>query len=181
MGRRQATQTTRNHIATEANADGEDDPEAKSFKPSRGGGGGGGGGGEGFFSSSIAETFNDDGSNRKAQQRSRARQRHSQSSFVFDMFTDRVDILDDSETLYAPFIDVFGGDLLDQLLASEEGQGHVSAVSVSDDFFKRALAGGSEWNCSLRSTASSHVTDKRKKKNDEHRNRKLFSVESSYE
>ena len=32
--------------------------------------------------------------------------------------------------LYAPFIDVFGGDLLDQLLASEEGQGHVSAVSV---------------------------------------------------
>ena len=36
--------------------------------------------------------------------------------------------------LYAPFIDVFGGDLLDQLLASEEGQGHVSAVSVSDDF-----------------------------------------------
>lgn len=58
---------------------------------------------------------------------------------------------------YAPFIDVFGGDLLDQLLASEEGQGHVSAVSVSDDFLNQhwPIEGSGE------NTASSQ---KRKKK-----------------
>ena len=42
---------------------------------------------EGTSSSSIAETRVDDGPGCKAQQRSRARQRDSESAFVFDMFT----------------------------------------------------------------------------------------------
>ena len=57
----------------EANADGEDDPEAKRLnleeeeeEEEE----------EGLLLISIAETFNDDGSNRKAQQRSRACQRY---------------------------------------------------------------------------------------------------------
>ena len=97
--------------------------------------------------------------------------------------------------LYAPFIDVFGGDLLDQLLASEEGQGHVSAVSVSDDFLSE------HWPVEASGTAaekhtSSHVSahsssgssssrekesrEKKKKKSEEYRNRKmLFSDFSS--
>ena len=45
----------------------------------------------------FAETRVDDGPGCKVEQRSRARQRDSESAFVFDMFTDRVDILDDSE------------------------------------------------------------------------------------
>ena len=101
--------------------------------------------------------------------------------------------------LYAPFIDVFGGDLLDQLLASEEGQGHVSAVSVSDDFLSE------HWPVEASGTAaekhtSTHVSahsssgsssgssssrekesrEKKKKKSEEYRNRKmLFSDFSS--
>ena len=102
--------------------------------------------------------------------------------------------------LYAPFIDVFGGDLLDKLLASEEGQGHVSAVSVSDDFLSE------HWPVEASGTAaekhtSTHVSahsssgsssgssssrekenreKKKKKKSEEYRNRKmLFSDFSS--
>jgi hypothetical protein len=93
--------------------------------------------------------------------------------------------------LYAPFIDVFGGDLLDQLLASEEGQGHVSAVSVSDDFLSEhwpveASGTAAEKHTSSHVSASSSSSrekesrEKKKKKGEEHRNnRKMLFAEFS--
>ena len=94
--------------------------------------------------------------------------------------------------LYAPFIDVFGGDLLDQLLASEEGQGHVSAVSVSDDFLSEhwpveASGTAAEKHTSSHVSASSSSSrekesrEKKKKKGEEHRNnnRKMLVAEFS--
>jgi len=179
VGRRQATQTNRNHNATEANADGEDDPEAKSFKPSRGGGGGGGGGGSSSHPPSPKHSTTMDPIAKLNRDPEHVRGTRKARLFLICLPIALIFLMI-LRPLYAPFIDVFGGDLLDQLLASEEGQGHVSAVSVSDDFLSE------HWPVEASGTAaekhtSSHVTDKRKKKNDEHRNRKLFSVERSYQ
>ena len=92
--------------------------------------------------------------------------------------------------LYAPFIDVFGGDLLDQLLASEEGQGHVSAVSVSDDFLSEHWPAEASGTAAEKHT-SSHVSAsssssrekesrEKKKKGEGHRNnRKMLFAEFS--
>ena len=106
------------------------DPEAKSSKPSRERGGGGGG--TSLSSPKHAASMTDpvaklnrDPEHVRGTRKARLFLICLPIGLIFLMIL---------RPLYAPFIDVFGGDLLDQLLASEEGQGHVSAVSVSDDF-----------------------------------------------
>ena len=171
------------------------DPEAKSSKPSRERGGGGGGGGTSSSSPKHAASMtvaklNRDPEHVRGTRKARLFLICLPIGLIFLMIL---------RPLYAPFIDVFGGDLLDQLLASEEGQGHVSAVSVSDDFLSE------HWPVEASGTAaekhtSTHVSahsssgsssgssssrekesrEKKKKKSEEYRNRKmLFSDFSS--
>ena len=168
------------------------DPEAKSSKPSRERGGGGGGGTSSSSPKHAASMtdpvakLNRDPEHVRGTRKARLFLICLPIGLIFLMIL---------RPLYAPFIDVFGGDLLDQLLASEEGQGHVSAVSVSDDFLSE------HWPVEASGTAaekhtSSHVSahsssgssssrekesrEKKKKKSEEYRNRKmLFSDFSS--
>ena len=171
------------------------DPEAKSSKPSRERGGGGGGTSSSSPKHAASMTdpvakLNRDPEHVRGTRKARLFLICLPIGLIFLM------ILRPS---YAPFIDVFGGDLLDQLLASEEGQGHVSAVSVSDDFLSE------HWPVEASGTAaekhtSTHVSahsssgsssgssssrekenrEKKKKKSEEYRNRKmLFSDFSS--
>ena len=167
------------------------DPEAKSSKPSRERGGGGGGTSSSSPKHAASMTdpvakLNRDPEHVRGTRKARLFLICLPIGLIFLMIL---------RPLYAPFIDVFGGDLLDQLLASEEGQGHVSAVSVSDDFLSE------HWPVEASGTAaekhtSSHVSahsssgssssrekesrEKKKKKSEEYRNRKmLFSDFSS--
>ena len=172
------------------------DPEAKSSKPSRERGGGGGGGTSSSSPKHAASMtdpvakLNRDPEHVRGTRKARLFLICLPIGLIFLMIL---------RPLYAPFIDVFGGDLLDQLLASEEGQGHVSAVSVSDDFLSE------HWPVEASGTAaekhtSTHVSahsssgsssgssssrekesrEKKKKKSEEYRNRKmLFSDFSS--
>ena len=167
------------------------DPEAKSSKSSRERGGGGGGGTSSSSPKHASMTdpvakLNRDPEHVRGTRKARLFLICLPIGLIFLMIL---------RPLYAPFIDVFGGDLLDQLLASEEGQGHVSAVSVSDDFLSE------HWPVEASGTAaekhtSSHVSahsssgssssrekesrEKKKKKSEEYRNRKmLFSDFSS--
>ena len=169
------------------------DPEAKSSKPSRERGGGGGG----TSSSSPKHAsmtvpvakLNRDPEHVRGTRKARLFLICLPIGLIFLMIL---------RPLYAPFIDVFGGDLLDQLLASEEGQGHVSAVSVSDDFLsehwpveasgtaaeKHTSTHVSAHSSSGSSSGSSSSREKesreKKKKSEEYRNRKmLFSDFSS--
>ena len=183
IGRRPGTNTH--------NVDIDLDPEAKSSKPSRERGGGGGGGTSSSSPKHASMTdpvakLNRDPEHVRGTRKARLFLICLPIGLIFLMIL---------RPLYAPFIDVFGGDLLDQLLASEEGQGHVSAVSVSDDFLSE------HWPVEASGTAaekhtSSHVSahsssgssssrekesrEKKKKKSEEYRNRKmLFSDFSS--
>ena len=167
------------------------DPEAKSSKPSRERGGGGGGTSSSSPKHAASMTdpvakLNRDPEHVRGTRKARLFLICLPIGLIFLMIL---------RPLYAPFIDVFGGDLLDQLLASEEGQGHVSAVSVSDDFLSE------HWPVEASGTAaekhtSTHVSahsssgssssrekesrEKKKKKSEEYRNRKmLFSDFSS--
>ena len=172
------------------------DPEAKSSKPSRERGGGGGGTSSSSPKHAASMTdpvakLNRDPEHVRGTRKARLFLICLPIGLIFLMIL---------RPLYAPFIDVFGGDLLDQLLASEEGQGHVSAVSVSDDFLSE------HWPVEASGTAaekhtSTHVSahsssgsssgssssrekenreKKKKKKGEEYRNRKmLFSDFSS--
>ena len=171
------------------------DPEAKSSKPSRERGGGGGGTSSSSPKHAASMTdpvtkLNRDPEHVRGTRQARLFLICLPIGLIFLMIL---------RPLYAPFIDVFGGDLLDQLLASEEGQGHVSAVSVSDDFLSE------HWPVEASGTAaekhtSTHVSahsssgsssgssssrekesrEKKKKKSEEYRNRKmLFSDFSS--
>ena len=166
------------------------DPEAKSSKPSRERGGGGGTSSSSpkhaaSMTDPVAK-LNRDPEHVRGTRKARLFLICLPIGLIFLMIL---------RPLYAPFIDVFGGDLLDQLLASEEGQGHVSAVSVSDDFLSE------HWPVEASGTAaekhtSTHVSahsssgssssrekesrEKKKKKSEEYRNRKmLFSDFSS--
>ena len=183
IGRRPGTNTH--------NVDIDLDPEAKSSKPSRerGGGGGGTSSSSSKYAASMTDPvakLNRDPEHVRGTRKARLFLICLPIGLIFLMIL---------RPLYAPFIDVFGGDLLDQLLASEEGQGHVSAVSVSDDFLSE------HWPVEASGTAaekhtSSHVSahsssgssssrekesrEKKKKKSEEYRNRKmLFSDFSS--
>lgn len=171
------------------------DPEAKSSKPSRERGGRGGGTSSSSPKHAASMTdpvakLNRDPEHVRGTRKARLFLICLPIGLIFLMIL---------RPLYAPFIDVFGGDLLDQLLASEEGQGHVSAVSVSDDFLSE------HWPVEASGTAaekhtSTHVSahsssgsssgssssrekesrEKKKKKSEEYRNRKmLFSDFSS--
>ena len=180
IGRRPGTNT---HV--------EIDPEAKSSKPSRERGGGGGGTSSSSPKHAASMTdpvakLNRDPEHVRGTRKARLFLICLPIGLIFLMIL---------RPLYAPFIDVFGGDLLDQLLASEEGQGHVSAVSVSDDFLSE------HWPVEASGTAaekhtSTHVSahsssgsssfrekesrEKKKKQSEEYRNRKmLFSDFSS--
>ena len=182
IGRRPGTNT---HV--------DNDPEAKSSKPSRERGGGGGGTSSSSPKHAASMTdpvakLNRDPEHVRGTRKARLFLICLPIGLIFLMIL---------RPLYAPFIDVFGGDLLDQLLASEEGQGHVSAVSVSDDFLSE------HWPVEASGTAaekhtSTHVSahsssgsssgssrekesrEKKKKKSEEYRNRKmLFSDFSS--
>ena len=166
------------------------DPKAKSSKPSRERGGGGGG----TSSSSPKHASMTDPVAKLNRDPEHVRGTRKARLFLICLPIGLIFLMI-LRPLYAPFIDVFGGDLLDQLLASEEGQGHVSAVSVSDDFLSE------HWPVEASGTAaekhtSSHVSahsssgssssrekesrEKKKKKSEEYRNRKmLFSDFSS--
>ena len=168
------------------------DPEAKSSKPSRERGGGGGG----TSSSSPKHASMTDPVAKLNRDPEHVRGTRKARLFLICLPIGLIFLMI-LRPLYAPFIDVFGGDLLDQLLASEEGQGHVSAVSVSDDFLSE------HWPVEASGTAaekhtSTHVSahsssgsssgssrekesrEKKKKKSEEYRNRKmLFSDFSS--
>ena len=163
------------------------DPEAKSSKPSRERGGGGGGTSSSSPKHAASMTdpvakLNRDPEHVRGTRKARLFLICLPIGLIFLMIL---------RPLYAPFIDVFGGDLLDQLLASEEGQGHVSAVSVSDDFLSE------HWPVEASGTAaekhtSTHVSahsssgsssgssrekesrEKKKKKSEEYRNRKML-------
>ena len=182
IGRRPGTNTH--------NVDIDLDPEAKSSKPSRERGGGGGG----TSSSSPKHASMTDPVAKLNRDPEHVRGTRKARLFLICLPIGLIFLMI-LRPLYAPFIDVFGGDLLDQLLASEEGQGHVSAVSVSDDFLSE------HWPVEASGTAaekhtSSHVSahsssgssssrekesrEKKKKKSEEYRNRKmLFSDFSS--
>ena len=170
------------------------DPEAKSSKPSRERGGGGGGTSSSSPKHAASMTdpvakLNRDPEHVRGTRKARLFLICLPIGLIFLMIL---------RPLYAPFIDVFGGDLLDQLLASEEGQGHVSAVSVSDDFLsehwpveasgtaaeKHTSTHVSAHSSSGSSSGSSSSREKesreKKKKSEEYRNRKmLFSDFSS--
>ena len=169
------------------------DPEAKSSKPSRERGGGGGTSSSSpkhaaSMTDPVAK-LNRDPEHVRGTRKARLFLICLPIGLIFLMIL---------RPLYAPFIDVFGGDLLDQLLASEEGQGHVSAVSVSDDFLsehwpveasgtaaeKHTSTHVSAHSSSGSSSGSSSSREKesreKKKKSEEYRNRKmLFSDFSS--
>lgn len=170
------------------------DPEAKSSKPSRERGGGGGGTSSSSPKHAASMTdpvakLNRDPEHVRGTRKARLFLICLPIGLIFLMIL---------RPLYAPFIDVFGGDLLDQLLASEEGQGHVSAVSVSDDFLSE------HWPVEASGTAaekhtSTHVSahsssgsssgssssrekesrEKKKKKSEEYRNRKMLFLDFS--
>ena len=187
IGRRPGTNTHKMDIDL--------DPEAKSSKPSRERGGGGGGG---TLSSSPKHASMTDPVAKLNRDPEHVRGTRKARLFLICLPIGLIFLMI-LRPLYAPFIDVFGGDLLDQLLASEEGQGHVSAVSVSDDFLSE------HWPVEASGTAaekhtSTHVSahsssgsssgssssrekenrEKKKKKSEEYRNRKmLFSDFSS--
>lgn len=162
------------------------DPEAKSSKPSRERGGGGGG----TSSSSPKHASMTDPVAKLNRDPEHVRGTRKARLFLICLPIGLIFLMI-LRPLYAPFIDVFGGDLLDQLLASEEGQGHVSAVSVSDDFLSE------HWPVEASGTAaekhtSTHVSahsssgsssgssrekesrEKKKKKSEEYRNRKML-------
>lgn len=184
IGRRPGTNTHKMDIDL--------DPEAKSSKPSRERGGGGGG----TSSSSPKHASMTDPVAKLNRDPEHVRGTRKARLFLICLPIGLIFLMI-LRPLYAPFIDVFGGDLLDQLLASEEGQGHVSAVSVSDDFLSE------HWPVEASGTAaekhtSTHVSahsssgsssgssrekesrEKKKKKSEEYRNRKmLFSDFSS--
>ena len=177
IGRRPGTNTHKMDIDL--------DPEAKSSKPSRERGGGGGTSSSSPKDASMTDPvakLNRDPEHVRGTRKARLFLICLPIGLIFLMIL---------RPLYAPFIDVFGGDLLDQLLASEEGQGHVSAVSVSDDFLSE------HWPVEASGTAaekhtSTHVSahsssgsssgssrekesrEKKKKKSEEYRNRKML-------
>ena len=135
----------------------------------------------------------------KVEQRSRARQRHSESAFVFDMFTDRVDILDDSEAFVRAFhrrvrwrfarsaVSVGGrsrsrkrGVGSDDFLSEHwpvEASGTAAEKHTSTHVSAHSSSGSSSGSSSSREKES---REKKKKKSEEYRNRKmLFSDFSS--
>jgi len=171
------------------------DPEAKSSKPSRERGGGGGGTSSSSPKHAASMTdpvakLNRDPEHVRGTRKARLFLICLPIGLIFLMIL---------RPLYAPFIDVFGGDLLDQLLASEEGQGHVSAVSVSDDFLSEhwpveasgtaaekhtsthvsahSSSGSSSGSSSSREKESREK--KKKKKSEEYRNRKMLFLDFS--